>query len=151
MRCLISVFTISAVALAGCGERAELDRRMKELCKIDGGVKVYETVQLTPNMFQQHGGLLADTVTKDGVTTTIYANAYVEEQRTTEIKKGDPLKGEGHLVRWSSTMTRVMDEKLLGESVQYSRAGGDGFHLGHHTQSLCPENQQSLFNNVFTK
>ena len=29
---------------------------MEELCKADGGVKIYETVTLPPEMFDQWGG-----------------------------------------------------------------------------------------------
>ena len=43
-----------AILLSGC-EKFALDRQMEELCKKDGGVKVYETVTLPPEMFDQWG------------------------------------------------------------------------------------------------
>jgi len=40
--------------LTGC-EKFALDRQMEDLCKKDGGVKVYETVTLPASMFDQLG------------------------------------------------------------------------------------------------
>ena len=42
---LLLTFAALTTALAGC-ERWSLDRQMEELCKKDGGIKVYETVTL---------------------------------------------------------------------------------------------------------
>jgi hypothetical protein len=150
-RCALFLLLVSLLTLCACGEREALDRRMEVLCKSDGGATVYETVQLSPDMVDQHGGLKVEIREADGARTSTYASAYVETQRTTVIKEGNPLKGQGRLVRWSYTMTRLSDGKILGASVQYSRAGGDGFHLGHHSQTLCPKDQKALFDLVFKK
>ena len=50
--CAVS-FTCIAL-ISGC-EKFELDRQMEELCKKDGGVRVYETVKLPPELFDQNG------------------------------------------------------------------------------------------------
>ncbi len=51
---LVVVVTFAALALSGC-EKFALDRQMEELCKKDGGVKIYETVTLPASMFDRLG------------------------------------------------------------------------------------------------
>lgn len=46
------------LALAGC-ERWALDQQMEELCKKDGGIRVYETVTLPASDFSNIGQPLA--------------------------------------------------------------------------------------------
>ena len=48
---VISLAATLLLTLAGC-ERWALDRKMEELCRKDGGVKVYETVTLPPKEFE---------------------------------------------------------------------------------------------------
>ena len=50
---LVAIATIVAmlVTLSGC-ERYALNRQMEELCKKDGGVKIYETVTLSPTEYE---------------------------------------------------------------------------------------------------
>ena len=45
----------AALLLLTVCEKFALDRQMEELCKKGGGVKVYETVTLPPEMFDQWG------------------------------------------------------------------------------------------------
>lgn len=60
MRSLIAASTalLLSLGLAGC-ERWELDRQMEELCRKDGGVKVYEAVTLSAGEFSNVGEPLA--------------------------------------------------------------------------------------------
>jgi len=124
-----------ATALGGC-EKYELDRRMEELCKQDGGVHVYETVTLPPEMFDPEGYPFP------GWRQRTEENRLDPEYRfvrqTTYLKKGEPLKGEGQLIRNSWKVIRRSDGKLLGESVLYGRSGGDFISFDHFTSKSCP-------------
>ena len=146
------VLTLLTILLTGCGEKYALDRQMEELCKKDGGVKIYETVELPAEMFDELGNLKAKKyVRKNDDYIVQIADVYENSSESTEIKKGDPLKGEGRLTRIHSTVVRTSDKKLLAEMVEYNRAGGDLFVIGHHTQSHCPIEPIDVINKVFRK
>lgn len=151
-----AVVTMSLIAVAGC-ERYALDQRMEELCKKDGGVHVYETVQLAPEMFDASGNpfpprLRSEIAHKAGENRTISEELLISLYRRTwevvYLKTGEPTKGEGVLARTSERVTRVSDGKLLGEAVSYSRIGGDFIAFPHFSSNRCPADQD---NNDTTK
>ncbi|MEO8676427.1 MAG: hypothetical protein ABI569_12665 [Casimicrobiaceae bacterium] len=121
--------------LVGC-EKFALDRQMEELCKKDGGVRIYETVTLPPEMFDQwgdpfpgwRGRKLEDRV----------GSEYRYLVQTEYLKMGDPLKGEGRLDRTVTRIVRKADEKLMGEAISYGRSGGDFVAYAHPTSISCP-------------
>lgn len=137
------------LALAGC-EKFALDRQMEELCKKDGGVRVYETVVLPASMFDRLGDPFPGWPSRPEEERLGSAYRYVVE--TTYFKQGDPLKGEGQLRRTSERIYRRVDAKLLGESVSYGRSGGDFIAYAHPTSKHCPVYQstsQMLIRSVF--
>ncbi len=125
--------------LTGC-EKFALDRQMEELCKKDGGVKVYETVTLPPEMFDQWGdpfpgwrGRVLQGKPEERLGPDY---RYVVERHY--LKEGDPLKGEGRLTRHVTQIIRRADNKLMGEAVSYGRSGGDFIAYAHPTSKSCP-------------
>ncbi|MCC7461358.1 MAG: hypothetical protein IT480_02730 [Gammaproteobacteria bacterium] len=141
---------LTVVLLAGC-ERYWLDRKMEELCAKDGGVKVYETVTLSPAEY--------DAVYRYKVKAKTPEDFYGVEYRFIEKRvvvagkaHRHPGSGRGRLVRWYSALYRVADNKLLGESISYGRSGGDGLTFGFHPSSNhCPKPRVSLAQSVFIK
>lgn len=106
--------------LQGC-ERAKstLDREVDRLCAIDGGVRIFETVRLPKEnfgpdgeVFPQHKGKLAGS----GRYGESYGGSLVVEA----IQEGRP-----GIVRIRARITRNLDEKVLGEIIDYKRSGGD--------------------------
>lgn len=150
---VLKTFTCLALcaALLACGEKAELNRRMEALCKVDGGMKIYEKVVLPPQMFDQNNNVRTSTTKEDGKYKTIIADAFIEKHQLTVIKGGDPLKEEGLLHREHLQIIRLNDDKVMAELVLYIRAGGDGFHMGHHSVSECPLVEGGLNPKVFSK
>jgi hypothetical protein len=148
-RRVILIAILPLLTLSGC-EKYELDRQMKSLCQADGGVKVYERVRLAPQMFDQSGDVKATLVQKNGKSFMLIASEYMETEDTTVLKDGDPIKGEGWLGRVHLKISRIADGSILAEGVQYRRAGGDGFYIGHHTQSTCPNSPMELHKAVFS-
>jgi hypothetical protein len=54
MKNLISILLLlPLVACSSTPSKSELDAEVKRLCAIDGGVKVYETVKLTPEQYNK--------------------------------------------------------------------------------------------------
>ena len=143
---------IAGLLLTGC-EKQRLDAQVKELCAKDGGVKVYETVKLSPEMFDQWGdpfpgwrGKREDRLGPD--------YRYLTETRY--LKQGDPnqLFSEGVLRRYSEKIIRVSDSKLMGESIVYGRTGGEAILLGHPSGTMCPtfkSADEKLIRSVFLK
>jgi hypothetical protein len=120
---------------AGCsswapGRIAYWDQQVEELCKRDGGVTVYERVQISRSDFQSLWGQRLPT------ETTRTDSPYYWQWNESEIRKSDP-----RVVRAETWVKRRSDDKLLGKSVQFLRSGGD-FRTGftEATSFVCPRN-----------
>ena len=155
MRCMIalSLTAILLSALSGC-ERYALDRQMEELCKKDGGVKVYETVTLPASEFSNIGQPLAR-YEQTAKSVSDYLGPDYKYVRETEIlvgPKANAQKGEGQLRRLYYAIYRRADGRLLGESIEYDRSGGDGFTFGFQPSgNHCPKPRVGLITSVFIR
>ena len=126
----------------GVGRTMYYDWQVRELCARDGGVKVYETVTLPAVLASKY-------VNK--ITITPYSELkdtddYYMDWRITYIRLGNPSLERNHF-----RLIRRSDQKLLGESVTYSRGGGDLPGPWHGTSFQCPETSkgQSLASSIF--
>lgn len=135
MKTLISLLLLLllplATACASGPSKAELDAEVKRLCAIDGGVKVYETVKLPVDKFNQWGQI--NFYRPDQGENALGAE-YVFKRETLYYKHGNP-----DLFRLYTQVFRHSDGKLLGESVFYKRGGGDIPGPWHGTSFMCPE------------
>lgn len=150
---LLLTFAALTTALGGC-ERWALDRQMEELCKKDGGIKVYETVTLPASDFSNIGQPLAryqqTARSEEGLLGPEYR--YVSKREILVGKDANPERGEGRLVRDYTAIYRRSDNKLLGEQIGYQRVGGDGFTFGFQPSGKeCPELRTSVGLQVFKK
>lgn len=149
----IPLVAVPLLLLAGC-ERWALDRKMEELCKKDGGVKVYETVKLPASDFSNIGQPLARyakpaTAEEDRLGPDYL---YISKREVLLGAAANPERGEGRLVRLYWAIHRRSDGKLLGEQVEYRRIGGDGFTFGFHPSSAsCPHVDRDVSQNVFIR
>lgn len=109
--------------------KGQLDDEVRRLCAIDGGIKVYETVKLPAEKFDQYGQIRIPT--KNRLKAE---DDYYYEYSTSYLLRGNP-----EMVQYHFKLYRQLDNKLLGEAISYSRRGGDmpGPWLG--TAFLCPE------------
>lgn len=125
-----TILLAAALLLAGC-EKARLDKQVKELCAKDGGVKVYETVKLPPERFDQWGMVTPyDPTQKENAL----GPEYVFKREINYLRKGNP-----DMFRMHTQLIRRSDGKLLGESVFYKRGGGDLPGPWHGSSFMCPE------------
>lgn len=150
---LLSVGAASALFLCGC-ERWALDRQMEELCKRDGGVKVYEKVVLPASEFSNLGRpLFRHQRISQSTADQLGPNyRFVEDRKFIAGSDATPEKGEGQLTRWYQAIRRRADGLLLGESVRYNRSGGDAFTFGLQPSGKdCPPNMKDLAQSVFVK
>ena len=133
-------------------EKDHLNAQMAELCKKDGGVKIYETVKLPAEMFNEWGGLKNKKfIRKDNKDLMLIGSDYILIEVSVDIKKGDIQKDEGVLSRTRSEVRRTINNMLLAEAVEYRRAGGDRWNAGMPSADSCPIDPIDLFDRVFSK
>jgi hypothetical protein len=133
-------------------EKDHLNAQMAELCKKDGGVKIYETVKLAPEMFDDLGNLKAGVNVRKGEDyVTQFAGAYELITENKVLKDGDSLKGEGRLARHHTKLLRMSDQSLIAEMVDYNRAGGDRWFAGMPSQDTCKLEAGDFLYQIFRK
>jgi hypothetical protein len=137
-----TILLAAALLLAGC-EKARLDQQVKELCAKDGGIKVYETVKLPAERFDQWG-----TIRIPSKQDAKPSDDYYYERNTTYLKSGNP-----EMWRSNHRIIRASDGKLLGESIRYARRGGDMPGPWHESSYGCPDTniQPSLESSIFLR
>lgn len=113
--------------------KADLDSEVKRLCAIDGGIKVYETVKLPVEKFNQFGEVIIPSKQDTKPTDEFYY-----EWDVSQLKQGKPENGEADLARSHFKLYRIIDRKLIGESVAYTRRGGDISGPWHPSHFTCP-------------
>jgi hypothetical protein len=107
-------FSSSAVLLAACATPSQMywDHRVKELCEKDGGVTVYEKVELTKEEFNK----LDIPFEKHAKPDTPYYRVSLVDVVINDSPR--VWKGGQKIVRRS-------DGKVLGMQIYYARRGGD--------------------------
>jgi hypothetical protein len=96
------------------------DNNVKDMCDADGGVTVYETVELTQedyNKYAGHAGVIR-------VPSVLSSNA---EHYPFLLKSTDEIirKSNPRIMRAEHIVYRKSDGRNLGSLVTYSRSGGD--------------------------
>lgn len=114
---LLLLVPLATACSSGPIAKAQLDAEVKRLCAIDGGVKVYETVRLPPEKFNKYGQI---NFYKPMQGENALGAEYVLKWDLHYLKEGNPSLHRSH-----TRIFRHSDGKLLGESVGYSRGGGD--------------------------
>jgi hypothetical protein len=118
-----SIVVIACVAilfapmLVSSGVKAYYDRHVSELCTKDGGVKVYETVRLPAESFNQWG---QPNFYRPDQGEKALGTEYIFKQSISYQHQGSPSLHRYHVQVFSRA-----SGKLLGESIGYSRGGGD--------------------------
>lgn len=129
---------------SGC-EKWQLDQQVRERCAKDGGIKIYETVKLPPDSFDQWGMVKLYTERQD--IKDAYRNdadgIHMEHALGTEyLFKSDDYfyrKGDPAMLRHHYQVIRRSDNRLLGEAVSYGRGGGDLPGPWFPSSYTCPE------------
>lgn len=125
------------------GKKMYWDAKVRKLCAIDGGVKVYETVELTPDLLDKFGRIRIPFESKVCPT-----DLYLREMDVENLGYKNPK-----LTRTKHMIIRRSDGKLLGESISYGRGGGDLPGPWEGSYFLCPDpsHRVGLSNSIFVK
>lgn len=122
---------LSGLLWLAVGEKWQADRQVRELCAKDGGVRVYETVKLPAEKFDELKRMNFVLPDKSWAKPT---DEYYDETDRHYYKRG-----RLNLSRTQHRIVRRSDGKVLGESVRYGRAGGDLPGPWHHSSFMCPD------------
>ena len=141
MQPIFAMFILVALLASGCigdsPSQLYWDSKIKDMCKQDGGARVFERVVLgkkqMATLFNQFGKLSPPLETDTKRTAPI-----VLRYTTTYIRRGDP-----EVRRVEMALVRKSDGKVLGTLVTYHRVGGDIFAL-HPSYYSCPERVPNL-------
>lgn len=130
---LAAAFALAIAAGCTTPTQTELDAEVSRLCAIDGGVRVYEQIKLPADQFGEKGQIKFFRPSRG-------ENALGAEYRylrTTHFYKqgndNDPAMWRTHV-----QVFRRSDNTLLGESVSYTRRGGDVAGPWHPSSVTCP-------------
>ena len=110
------------------------DYRVKQMCEKDGGVTVYEKVELTQEEYKKHDGEngIISSVPSENTSAALHS-LYLSKQSTSILRKAIP-----EVVRYEFLIYRKRDGKQLGKMVTYYRSGGDfPTIIGHPSGFSC--------------
>jgi len=142
-----AISMIAALIVSACATPSQMavDAEVKRLCAIDGGIKVYETVKLPAEKFNQWGQVNFYRPTQRG---NALGPEYEVKTSVQYIQKANPS-----LHRFHVQVIRQSDKKTLGESVGYSRGGGDIPGPWQPSSYSCPSEYGDvpLFKKIFVR
>lgn len=111
------------------------DNLVNELCAKDGGVKVYQTVEMAKERFNQMGQFEVRNErfmrSNDEYYTTWKIKDIIGEHSSSDTSR---LSVHQHHFQ----MYRAVDKRLLGEAISYSRRGGDPVGPWMPSAYTCP-------------
>ena len=142
---VVALILACLLACTACSSEADrLDAEAQRLCAIDGGVKVYETVVLPPDKFNELGQALVPLGTDDRGW-----GYYVKS----EEKKLFGDEGTPKLIRFVESVVRASDGKTLATSVSYMTGGGELLRgpIQYQLKVCPPLAGQRLADRVFMK
>jgi len=116
--------------------KAYWDYRVEKMCEKDGGVTVYEKVELTQEEYKKYGGIKG--AIRVPPKTASDADEYLYLYRFEEkeiINKSNPS-----VYRWEATIYDKSNNKAYGKVVSYHRGGGDfPTIIGHPSGFDCKD------------
>ena len=128
---VVAIFAIlSAPMLVSNGVKAYYDQQVREMCAKDGGVRVYETVRLSAEKFNEWRQVRIPSKQNAKLGDEYFYGAISNQLRN----------GNLEIWQYKYKVYRRVDNKLLGESLGYARGGGDLPGPWHESSFGCPGN-----------
>ena len=128
----------------------QADKLVAELCAKDGGIKVYETITLPKERFNQWGRI-----------DISFKNHTKPDDEYFSVNEGKDIIGNSNsdnigaltVIQHRFSIYRMKDNKILGESISYARRGGDSFgHWWMPSVYSCPKVKEiNLDEQIFFK
>jgi len=127
----------------------QADKLVDELCAKDGGIKVYETVTLPKDRFNQWGQFI---IHFKGYAKPSDEYFMINQYKTIAETKNHAGYTSFYPVisQYKITVFRNADIKKMGEGISYSRGGGDPIGPWMGSSYTCPNYVESELNkNIF--
>ncbi len=158
MKKIVLLLIVAAIVYAEFfSEKAQLDREVDRLCAIDGGIRVYETVTLPEDKFDEKYGQINFYKPTHKIEDTL-GPEYIYQWSVHDYVEGHPaINGAQEIAmrRDHVKIIRKSDMKLLGEFVKYHRAGGDlpgpWMPSSHHCPNQSEASSILLIHRIFIK
>lgn len=113
------------------GRKAYWDYQVQEMCEKDGGIKVYKTIGLPADKFNEWG---QPNFYKPANGKNALGDEYIFISGTQYYRKGNP-----QVARYYVQVVQRRDGEVLGESISYGRGGGDMPTPSYGSSYHCPE------------
>jgi len=113
------------------GKKMYWDVKVRELCAKDGGIRIYETVTLPAEKYDQYANrnwILPDE------SQVKPSDEYFAQRELIYFRRSNP-----QVTRFQSRIIRHSDGQILGECVFYGRGGGDLPGPWHGSSFMCPD------------
>lgn len=129
----------------GGGRNIYYDIQVDRMCRVDGGIKIYETEKLTASEYDQFA--------KGNWLFPDKASAKSSDKYYSETVRQYLRKDEPDITRRQYRVTRASDGKVLGELTLYGRGGGDLPGPWHGSSHTCPDRAtvSSFESSIFLK
>ena len=144
----LSIAVALLLAMAGCTtpKQWKADSEVDALCAKDGGMKVYETVTLSKERFNEYGQFTGISIGENTKSNEEYYIIQKFKDITENSNSGNIDIYQNHF-----QIYRRRDQKLLGESINYSRRGGDLLPAHPSAYSCYKQVADDLLKQVFLK
>lgn len=128
------------------GKKMYWDARVRELCAQDGGIRVYETVELPAEKFNKWGQINFE---RPKLGENSLGPEYLVKEETRLLR---PENKNPAILRHHYRILRRSDGKLLGERIAYARRGGDLRGFWNPSSFSCPDKRErGLLDVLFIK
>ena len=127
------------------GKKMYWDAQVRKLCAIDGGVKIYKTVELPAERFNKWGQINFEKPTH-GENSLGPEYLVKEKTRFLRLENMQPT-----IFTYQFQVFRRSDGKLLGEMISYTRRGGDLPGPWHPSSFSCPDSTKGVLDILFIK
>jgi len=108
------------------------DRKISDLCRTEGGVTVYERVELSEEEFRRLGGVRGELPIPEDPSGKSQFPYFTRNARV------NLAEGRLQVTKWESVVMRRADGKALGKVVGFFRRGGDfPMLIGEPTSFSC--------------
>jgi hypothetical protein len=152
----LALLLLALELLTGCISiiKMKMDAEVDRLCAIDGGIKIYETVSLPPEKFNKYNNV---NFFHPSHGEKALGPEYIWKSHEKFLHPGGDPNASPSLRRDHLQVIRRSDGKLLGESIYYSRVGGDSRFLNElmggppESSYSCPKGSISVIGRVFIK
>jgi hypothetical protein len=113
------------------------DRRVVELCAKEGGVEIFQHVELTEEQFRTLPKVDGHVTGNASMNLTLESEPTYAESKIEVVRENSP-----RVWKTTSLIRRKSDAEAVARYVRVSRLGGDPITVDHPSSFMCPPSEQ---------